>query len=228
MQHFVFVEPSAEAALENRRSFFLALDTERERKREVLGALQSQRRPTLFVIEPASGKVAGYWPGAASLRRAQELSRQLARGLDALGQARLAPDSPLALLVDAKAATAAGDPKKASAFYERALERAPLTGRAEMRRLYCLIASLRAPPAMRKMRRSGAPPLCRSDRGRAPGGLSSAPFDCSQANQEPGETARRPRRPRSSALRALTANPPRERLGRRPRRRADSSPTVLF
>jgi tetratricopeptide (TPR) repeat protein len=205
MQHFVFVEPSLKP-LEN-RIVFLALDTEREENAKFLERYKVNVWPTLFVIEPASGKVAGYWPGAASLAELRSFLDGSLEVIDALGQAGLPPDSPVALLVEAKAATAAGDPKKASAAFERAIERAPRDWPRRNEALYGLIAAYARAGNAEKCVAVGLRHSAEVTGAALPVDFVSTMFDCSQGIKNPAKQ-REVRVAAVERLRALTAKPP--------------------
>ena len=205
MQHYVFVEPSLKP-LEN-RIVFLALDTEREENAKFLERYQVNVWPTLFMIDPGSGKVAGYWPGAASLAELRNFLDGSLEVIDALGQAALAPDSPLALLVEAKAATAANDPKKASTLFERALEKAPRDWPRRNEALYGLISAYARAGNAEKCVGLGLRHSAEVTGAALPVDFVSTVFECSQGIKNPA----RQREVRTSALerlRALTTNPP--------------------
>ncbi len=140
MQNYVFVDPSLKPLEE--RIVFLAIDTERDENAKFLERYAVNVWPTLFVIEPMSGKVAGYWPGSASLAELRGFLTGSLEVIDALGKSSLPQDSPLALLVEAKAATARSDHQAAAALYERALARAPSVWPRRSEALFGLIQSL--------------------------------------------------------------------------------------
>jgi tetratricopeptide (TPR) repeat protein len=205
MQHYVFVEPSLKPL--EKRVVFLAIDTEREQNAKFLERYAVNVWPTLFVIEPVTGKVAGYWPGAASLAELRSFLDGSLEVIDALGQAGLAPDSPLLLLVEAKAATAAGDPKKASALYERAVERAPRDWSRRNEALLGLITSYARSGNAEKCVAVGLRHSAEVTGAALPVDFVSTMFDCSQGLKNPGKQ----REVRTSALarlRELTDKPP--------------------
>ncbi len=205
MQHYVFVEPSLKAL--EKRVVFLAVDTEREENAKFLERYKVNVWPTLFVIEPVSGKVAGYWPGAASLGELRSFLDGSLEVIDALGQAGLAPDSPLSLLVEAKAATAAGDPKKASALYERAIERAPRDWPRRNEALFGLIQAYARAGNAEKCVALGLRHSPEVTGAALPVDFVSTMFDCSQGLRVPAKQ-REVRQSALERLQALTANPP--------------------
>jgi tetratricopeptide (TPR) repeat protein len=205
MQHYVFVEPSLKPL--EKRVVFLALDTEREENAKFLERYKVNVWPTLFVIEPVSGKVAGYWPGAASLGELRGFLDGSLEVIDALGQSGLAPDSPLSLLVEAKAATAAGDPKKASALYERAIERAPGDWPRRNEALYGLIQAYARAGNAEKCVGVGLRHSAEVTGAALPVDFVSTMFDCSQGIRIPAKQ-REVRQKALERLRELTTNPP--------------------
>jgi tetratricopeptide (TPR) repeat protein len=207
MQHYVFVDPSLKPL--EKRVVFLAIDTEREQNAKFLERYAVNVWPTLFVIEPVSGKVAGYWPGAASLPELRGFLDDSLEVIDALGRAGLPAESPLALLVEAKAGAAAGDPKKAAQYYERALERAPADWPRRSEALYGAIQSYARSGNAEKCVALGLRHAREVTGAALPVDFVSTMFDCSKGIREP----KRQREVRLAALerlRELTANPPPE------------------
>lgn len=125
MKSYVLGDPALRPFAD--RVVFAAIDTDREENAAFLQRYAVDVWPTFFAIDPDAGTVVGYWPGSASV---QEMAGFLTEALgaeDALHADKLPADSPLALLLAARAAQATHDYKQAADHYASALEAAPAT-----------------------------------------------------------------------------------------------------
>ncbi|HEY6727851.1 MAG TPA: thioredoxin family protein [Polyangiaceae bacterium] len=123
MQAFVFTEPVLAPLAD--RVLFLALDTDKPENAPFLEQYEVSVWPSFFAIDPGSKRLIGYWPGSASLAELRDFVQQSLDAQEAMGQARLDPKSPVALLIQAKTSQTQGDATRAAALYEQALARAP-------------------------------------------------------------------------------------------------------
>lgn len=136
MEATVFTQPSLRDY--EGRVRFVALDTDRESNAEFTRRFEVEVWPTLFVLEPHTQRVLGYWPGAASLA---ELRRLLDDALSA--QTSTASDDPLlTLLFRGKAAQARGDYRAAVRHYRALLARAGTSWPRRSEALLLLLLSL--------------------------------------------------------------------------------------
>ncbi|HHH31752.1 MAG TPA: thiol reductase thioredoxin, partial [Polyangiaceae bacterium] len=117
MKNFVLPDPALAPLRE--RLVFAAVDSDREDNAAFMDRYAVNVWPTLFVLEPEGGEVVSLWQGSASV---SELRTFLQDALDAM-DAEHAPDGPLAAMLAAKKAHAAGDWPRAAQHYQRALDR---------------------------------------------------------------------------------------------------------
>ncbi len=118
MHHYVFPDPSLAPLGE--RVVFAAIDTDRPQNAAFVTAYRMSMWPTMFVIDPADDTVVGMWPGAASAAEVRTFVEQSLQVFDARRAQTLPEGSPVAALVAARTALAAGDPTKAIEHYQRA------------------------------------------------------------------------------------------------------------
>ena len=123
MQAFVFTEPVLTPLAE--RIVFLALDTDKAENAPFLEQYAVNVWPSFFAIDPGSKRLIGYWPGSASLAELRDFLQHSLDAQEALTGASLDPQSPVALLIQAKTSQTQGDPGRAAALYEKALAKAP-------------------------------------------------------------------------------------------------------
>lgn len=117
MKNFVLPDPSIVAL--QKRVVFAAIDSDRPENEAFMDRYTVMVWPTLFVLDPADGKVLSLWQGAAS---AKELRTFITAAVDE-SEAKLDPNGPLAAMSVAKRAHAAADWKKAAAAYQQAIDR---------------------------------------------------------------------------------------------------------
>lgn len=123
MKHYVFNDPSLRPLAE--RVVFAAIDTDRGSSAAFLERHEVRMWPTFFVIDPATDRVVGVWPGSASLAELRAFVEDSLATLDATRAGTLAAGDPVRLAAEARAAHAAGDPKAAAALFERAAGKLP-------------------------------------------------------------------------------------------------------
>ncbi len=118
MHHYVF--PAPMLAPLGERVVFAAVDTDRPENSEFVATHRMSMWPTMFVLDPEDGTVVGLWPGAASAAEVRDFIEQSLEVLDARRAKSLPDGSPLAALVAARTALAAGDPTAAAGHYQKA------------------------------------------------------------------------------------------------------------
>ncbi|HMJ15371.1 MAG TPA: thioredoxin family protein, partial [Polyangiaceae bacterium] len=140
MQHYVLNQPALLPLGE--RVVFSAIDTERENNAGFLDRHEVSVWPTFFIIDPESDRVLGYWPGSGSVYEMRGFIENSLESMDALRAGKLAPDSPLGLLLSAKAAQAKGQYARAADLYQRVVTQAPADFRRRSEALFGWIESL--------------------------------------------------------------------------------------
>jgi len=120
MQHYVLNDPAL-APLGD-RVVLVELDTDKAENAGFLEKYSVNVWPTFFVIDPATGKATGLWPGSASVNEFRAFVQDGLAAIDAKGAN---PDSPEALSATAKSLQATGDWTGAAKQYARVVENAP-------------------------------------------------------------------------------------------------------
>jgi len=120
MQHYVLNDPAL-APLGD-RVVLVELDTDKAENAGFLEKYSVTVWPTFFVIDPATGKATGLWPGSASVNEFRAFVQDGLAAIDAKGAN---PDSPEALSATAKSLQATGDWTGAAKQYARVVENAP-------------------------------------------------------------------------------------------------------
>src|SRR5262249_47329294 len=92
--------------------------------------------PSFYVLDAADEQVLGYWQGAASLGELRGFLEQALAVRDAEESRSLDPNSPLALLVEARRAESEGAARAAARAYEKAIAAAPADWRARSAALF--------------------------------------------------------------------------------------------
>jgi len=114
MKNYVLGDPALRPLAA--RVVFASIDSDRPENAAFLEHHEVTAWPTFFMIDPASDKVLGYWPGSSSVR---EMRGFIEEGL--LAMAGRADDPASRAFAEARAAHAAGEFDKARAAYEKAL-----------------------------------------------------------------------------------------------------------
>jgi tetratricopeptide (TPR) repeat protein len=120
-----YVIPDASLAPLWDRVVMVAIDTDRPENAGFLEKHAVTVWPSFFVIDPASGQVAGYWPGAASARELKGFIEESTAAIEDARSAKAAEGTPARELALARAAAATGDYERAAKGYARAVEKAP-------------------------------------------------------------------------------------------------------
>jgi tetratricopeptide (TPR) repeat protein len=140
MQELVLNDP---ALLELADSvIFAQVDTERDKNAPFVDQYAIDIWPTFLVIEPVSGDVLGYWPGAASVKELKGFIREALVARDVRQASKLDPKSPLALLLSGKSAQARSQYDAAAGNYEAALKKAPADWPRRSEALHGWVSSL--------------------------------------------------------------------------------------
>ena len=119
MKNFVLPDPAVAALAA--RVVFSTIDSDRPDNAAFMGRYEVNTWPTLFVIDPQDDAVLGLWQGAASVEELRDFVNDAVDARDA----KLAPGGPLALMIEAKRAHAAGSWTVAGEHYRRAAKLAP-------------------------------------------------------------------------------------------------------
>ncbi len=123
MKHTVLDDPAL-APLQ-RRVVFASVDTDRPENAGFVDRYAITVWPTFFMIDPDSGTLLGYWPGAASLGELRGFIEDSLDAQDRLREKKLPADSPLAKLLAAKDAQASHDYGVAAKRYATLIAAAP-------------------------------------------------------------------------------------------------------
>jgi len=117
-----YVLPDPAIAPLAKRVVFAAVDSDRPANADFLARHTVEVWPTLFVLDPRTDAVLGYWQGSASVG---ELRQFITDAVDAR-DAAFEPNGPVAALLAAKRAHARGDHASAARDYEQAVNRGGL------------------------------------------------------------------------------------------------------
>jgi tetratricopeptide (TPR) repeat protein len=123
MKNYVFTDPSLRPLAS--RVVFASIDTDRPSSAAFLEKHAVSVWPMFFVIDPATDRVAGAWPGSASLAELRSFVEDSLATIDASRAGGFAPDDPVRLVAEARAAHAAGDAAGAAKLFERAAAKLP-------------------------------------------------------------------------------------------------------
>jgi len=118
MQSYVLGDPSLRPLAS--RLVFASIDTDRPSSAKFLESHAVNVWPMFFVLDPADGRVAGAWPGSASLAELRSFIADSLAALDASRAGTLAPGDPVRLIAEARAAQAGGEPGRAALLFESA------------------------------------------------------------------------------------------------------------
>ena len=205
MQAFVFTEPALVPFAE--RIVFAALDTDKPENAAFLEKYEVRVWPSLFAIDPATQGLVGFWPGSASLEELRDFLTSSLQAQEALGQSKLVPDSPLALLIRARAAHTAGDAEGALRLYDRTLTRAPRDWPRTSEVLHGKLWALAQTRRTRECIAFGEQHLTQVTGTSLPGFFASIFLDCLE-HEPDGSRRSALRRTIIAHLSSLLANPP--------------------
>lgn len=123
MKNYVLTDPSL-LPLES-RVVFAAVDSDRPENARFMATHAVSVWPMYFVIDPVSDRVVSAWPGSASLSELRSFIDESLSLVDASRAGTLAPDDPVRLIAEARAAHAAREPARAAELFERAAGKLP-------------------------------------------------------------------------------------------------------
>jgi len=204
MKHTVLGSPAL--APLSKRVVFASVDTDRPENAAFLDKYAVTVWPTFFMIDPASGTLLGYWPGAASLRELSGFVDGSLDALDRLESKNLAPDSPLARLLAAKDAQASHDYAVAAKGYAALIAAAPADWPRRSEALLGWIQSLFQSDGAAKCARTGVKHLSEVSGAAMPADYCYYTLAC--IAHVHGAEQKKLRQPVVARLRELTSHPP--------------------
>jgi tetratricopeptide (TPR) repeat protein len=204
MQNYVLNDPSL-ASL-GARVVLVELDTDKPENAHFLETYKVSVWPTFFVIDPASGKATGLWPGSASVR---EFRGFVEDGLAGIEMAHGGDDgkSPAHHMVAAKAAQAAGDYAAAARHYEEAVGVADAAWPRRSEALMGWLFSLDQAGDAAACVRVGRAHLAEVQGAAVPADYSATLLSCAGSDKA-GPDAAAAKADALARLRAFTASPP--------------------
>ncbi len=204
MKHTVLGDPAL-VPLE-KQVVFASVDTDRPDNAAFLDKYAVTVWPTFFMIDPDSGTLLGYWPGAASLRELRTFVGDSLDALDRLRQKKLPPDSPLAQLLAAKDAQASHDYAVAAERYAALIAAAPADWPRRSEALLGWVQSLYQTDHGAKCARAGVQHLSEVQGAAMPADYCFYTFACTARVQ--GAEQKKLREAVVGRLRELTTHPP--------------------
>jgi tetratricopeptide (TPR) repeat protein len=205
MQNYVLNDPSL-ASLGS-RVVLVELDTDKPENAHFLETYKVSVWPTFFVIDPATGKATGLWPGSASVR---EFRGFVEDGLAGIEMAHAGNDdgkSPAHHMVAAKAAQAAGDYAAAARHYEEAVGVADAAWPRRSEALMGWLFSLDQAGDAAGCVRVGRAHLAEVQGAAVPADYSATLLSCAGSDKA-GPDAAAAKADALARLRAFTASPP--------------------
>lgn len=203
MKNYVLGEPALRPLAS--RVVFAAIDGDRPTSAGFLERHAVSVWPTFFVIDPAKDTVAGAWFGSASLAELRGFIEDSLTTIEASRAGTLAPDDPVRLLAEARAAHAAREPAKAAALFERAAGKLPADHPRRSEVLSGWLFALYAGGDHKGCADVGERHLGEVRGAAVPADFSSILLSC--AARLPAEEKARVRAAAIGRLRALTASP---------------------
>jgi tetratricopeptide (TPR) repeat protein len=207
MKHYVFVDASLAPLAE--RMLFVAVDTDREENAEFVDRYAIDVWPTFFILDPESGELLGFWPGAASVREIRDLSFAALEVFDANRSRDKTPDPNLVALVRARAAQAERRYDQAAATYSTLVARVPKSFPQRSEAIAGWITSLSRAGRAAECAEVGLRHLDQLTGAALPADLSRTVFGCASALKNAAKR-RQGREAVLERLRALVASPPAE------------------
>ena len=205
MQNYVMNDPSL-ASLAN-RVVLVELDTDKPENAFFLEKYEVNAWPTFFVIDPTTSQVAGVWPGAASAREFRRFVEDGLAGIEALGSAQADPNSPLRLMMDAKAAQATRDHDKAAALYAQLVASNDKTWPRRSEALMGWLSALQDSGKVKDCLQVGRAHLSEVEGAAVPADFASTLLSCSE-DETAGAEGKAARAEVIARLRSLTTTPP--------------------
>lgn len=204
MQHYVLNDPALAPLGE--RVVLVELDTDKEENAGFLEKYSVNVWPTFFVIDPATGKATGLWPGSASVGEFRDFVENGLAGIEEAHSTNADPQSPARLMVAAKAAQASGDYAKAASEYGNAVTKADAAWPRRNEALMGWLFSLSQAGDDAACVKVGRAHLAEVRGAAVPGDYSAILLDC--AGEAKAGDAKLAHAEAVARLRDFTANPP--------------------
>jgi tetratricopeptide (TPR) repeat protein len=183
------------------RAVFVAVDTDRPENAPFLARNSISVWPTFFVLDPASERVVGYWPGSAS---AAELRGLVEEGVAAMAAGR---EGSLDDLTAARGAHARRDFARAASLYEGAVRALDAGSPRRSEALVGWIHALRAARAWDACARVGREHVGEVAGAAMPADFAGYLLECAE-KLPPGATRDAARAAAVARLRSLASAPP--------------------
>lgn len=136
MRNYVFTDPALNAVAKH--AVFVAIDTEKEKNKQVVAALKPQAWPTFVALDPKDETMLAQLIGSAI---APEFAAFVEQAAQALADKRAGKDTTFVKLTHADQSAVMGHHKEAVLTYEKALS-GELTPQARGRIAYSLVSEL--------------------------------------------------------------------------------------
>lgn len=207
MQNYVLNDPSL-ASLST-RVVLVELDTDKDENAGFLQSYKVSVWPTFFVIDPATAKAAGIWPGSASAKEFRGFVEDGLAGIEAEHAVGGDPHSTPRLMMAAKAAQASGDYASAAQAYEKAVAGADASWPRRSEALMGWVFSLEHAKKADDCVRIGRAHLAEVQGAAVPADYAATLLSCTGA-AKPGPDTTAARADAVARIRAITQRPPPE------------------
>jgi len=207
MQNYVLNDPSL-ASLAT-RVVLVELDTDKDENAGFLQSYKVSVWPTFFVIDPATSKAAGMWPGSASAKEFRGFVEDGLAGIEAEHAAGGDPASTPRLMMAAKSAQASGDYPAAAWAYEKAVAGADAGWPRRSEALMGWVFSLEHAKKPDDCVRIGRAHLAEVQGAAVPADYAATLLSCT-GDAKPGPDTTAARADAVARIRAITENPPPE------------------
>ena len=207
MQNYVLNDPSLASLSE--RVVLVELDTDKDENAGFLQSYKVSVWPTFFIIDPATSKAAGIWPGSASAKEFRGFVEDGLSGIDAEHAAGGDPNSTPRLMMAAKAAQASGDYPVAAQAYEKAIAGADAQWPRRSEALMGWVFSLEHAKQADDCVRVGRAHLAEVQGAAIPADYAATLLSCADA-ATPGAETTAARAAAVARIRAITQSPPPE------------------
>ena len=207
MQHYVLNDPSLASLAQ--RVVLVELDTDKDASAGFLASYKVSVWPTFFIIDPATTKAAGIWPGSASAKEFRGFVEDSLAGIEAEHAVGGDPNSTPRLMMAAKAAQASGDDAAAAQAYEKAVAGADPAWPRLSEALMGWLMSLEHAKKSDDCVRVGRAHLAKVQGAAVPADYSATLLSCAD-DAKPGPDTTAARADAVARIRAITENPPAE------------------
>jgi thiol-disulfide isomerase/thioredoxin len=208
VKSYVLTDPSLKPLAD--RAVFVAIDTDREENAAFLEKHAISVWPTFFVIDPATDKVIGYWPGAASASEMRGFVEDSLRALEGLRTGTGARDPVLAHLTTAREAHSKRQYDRAAAEYGQAAKKAPAGSSWRSEALLGWVKTLKASGDPVRCARVGKEHIEEVRGAALPADYTAVVLDCADKLGKGSRDQVEVREAAVARLRKLTADPPPE------------------